>query len=287
MRKIWEDYRWIPATAVGSAVFALGFSLFLQPNEISPGGISGLALVAVELLGYGSVGVLTILINLPLFILGGVKIGRRFFCGSLLGMVLSSILIDAFAKITMPPMDSLLCALYGGMICGLGLGMVFICGTSTGGSDILVRLLKKRYRNVPIGRISIFFDTAVVLLTGVVFRDISKALYSGVVVFVCGQVIDAVVYRFDYSRVALIISPEHEAIAQAIGEKLDRGATYLHGAGSYSHKDMEVVLAVVRKGQLAELKELVMNIDENAFVIVQEAHQVLGDGFSHYSPDEL
>ena len=108
MRKIWEDYRWIPATAVGSAVFALGFSLFLQPNEISPGGISGLALVAVELLGYGSVGVLTILINLPLFILGGVKIGRRFFCGSLLGMVLSSILIDAFAKITMPPMDSLL-----------------------------------------------------------------------------------------------------------------------------------------------------------------------------------
>ena len=287
MRKIWEDYRWIPATAVGSAVFALGFSLFLQPNEISPGGISGLALVAVELLGYGSVGVLTILINLPLFILGGVKIGRRFFCGSLLGMVLSSILIDAFAKITMPPMDSLLCALYGGMICGLGLGMVFICGTSTGGSDILVRLLKKRYRNVPIGRISIFFDTAVVLLTGVVFRDISKALYSGVVVFVCGQVIDAVVYRFDYSRVALIISPEHEAIAQAIGEKLDRGATYLHGAGSYSHKDMEVVLAVVRKGQLAELKELVMNIDENAFVIVQEAHQVLGDGFSHYSPDGL
>ena len=287
MRKIWEDYRWIPATAVGSAVFALGFSLFLQPNEISPGGISGLALVAVELLGYGSVGVLTILINLPLFILGGVKIGRRFFCGSLLGMVLSSILIDAFAKITMPPVEPLLCALYGGMICGLGLGMVFICGTSTGGSDILVRLLKKRYRNVPIGRISIFFDTAVVLLTGVVFRDISKALYSGVVVFVCGQVIDAVVYRFDYSRVALIISPEHEAIAQAIGEKLDRGATYLHGAGSYSHKDMEVVLAVVRKGQLAELKELVMNIDENAFVIVQEAHQVLGDGFSHYSPDEL
>lgn len=122
MRKIWEDYRWIPATAVGSAVFALGFSLFLQPNEISPGGISGLALVAVELLGYGSVGVLTILINLPLFILGGVKIGRRFFCGSLLGMVLSSVLIDAFAKITMPPMDSLLCALYGGMICGLGAG---------------------------------------------------------------------------------------------------------------------------------------------------------------------
>ena len=176
MRKIWEDYRWIPATAVGSAVFALGFSLFLQPNEISPGGISGLALVAVELLGYGSVGVLTILINLPLFILGGVKIGRRFFCGSLLGMVLSSILIDAFAKITMPPMDSLLCALYGGMICGLGLGRVFICGTSTGGSDIVVRLLKLKYRDVPIGQISMCFDSGVAVLTGIVFQDITKAL---------------------------------------------------------------------------------------------------------------
>ena len=99
--------------------------------------------------------------------------------------------------------------------------------------------------------------------------------------------IDAVVYRFDYSRMALIISKEHKAIAAAIGEKLDRGATYLHGAGSYTGKDMEVVLAVVRKGQLAELKELIMEIDPSAFVIVQEAHQVLGDGFSHYSSDSL
>ncbi len=215
MRKIWEDYRWILATAVGSTIFALGFSLFLQPNEISPGGISGLALVAVELLGYGSVGVLTIIINLPLFILGGVKIGRRFFCGSLLGMVLSSILIDAFAKVAMPPMDSLLCALYGGMICGLGLGMVFICGTSTGGSDIVVRLLKLKYRDVPIGQISMCFDAGVAVLTGIVFQDITKALYTGVAVFVTGKVLDAVVYRFDYSKVALIITKEYDAVEEA------------------------------------------------------------------------
>ena len=279
MRKIWEDYRWIPATAVGSAVFALGFSLFLQPNEISPGGISGLALVAVELLGYGSVGVLTILINLPLFILGGVKIGRRFFCGSLLGMVLSSILIDAFAKVAMPPMDSLLCALYG--------GMVFICGTSTGGSDIVVRLLKLKYRDVPIGQISMCFDAGVAVLTGIVFQDITKALYTGVAVFVTGKVLDAVVYRFDYSKVALIITKEYDAVAEAIGTKLDRGATFLNGEGSYSHEPTKVVLAAVKKQQVTELKELVMAIDPNAFVIVQEAHQVLGDGFSHYSKQSL
>ena len=287
MRKIWEDYRWILAPAVGSAVFALGFSLFLQPNEISPGGISGLALVAVALLGCGSVGVLTILINLPLFILGGMKIGRRFFFGSLMGMILSSVLIDAFAQIPMPPVEPLLSALYGGMICGLGLGVVFICGTSTGGSDIVVRLLKLKYRDVPIGQISMCFDLGVAILTGIAFRDFTKALYTGVAVFVSGKVVDAVVYRFDYSKVALIITKEYDKVAEMIGTRLDRGATFLNGEGSYSHAPTKVVLTAVKKQQVTELKELVMAVDPTAFVIVQEAHQVLGDGFSHYSKQSL
>ena len=287
MKQIWNHIRWLVLTAIGSAIFALGFALFLIPNEINTGGISGLAMILRELLGFGSVGILTLLMNIPLFLIGGLKIGRRFFAGSLVGMVVSSVLMDVFSVLSFQTPDPLLGGLYGGVICGTGLGLVFLAGASTGGSDIVVRLVKKKYRNLPIGRISIMFDAMVVLLTGVVFRDISKALYSGVVVFFCGQVIDAMVYRFDYSRVALIVSREHEAIARAIGEKLDRGATYLHGAGSYSGQNMEIVLTVVRKGQLAELKELVMDIDKSAFVIVQEAHQVLGDGFSHYSPDAL
>ena len=287
MKQIWNHIRWLVLTAIGSAVFALGFALFLIPNEINTGGISGLAMILRELLGFGSVGILALLMNIPLFLIGGLKIGRRFFAGSLVGMVVSSVLMDVFSVLSFQTPDPLLGGLYGGVICGTGLGLVFLAGASTGGSDIVVRLVKKKYRNLPIGRISIMFDAMVVLLTGVVFRDISKALYSGVVVFVCGQVIDAMVYRFDYSRVALIVSREHAAIARAIGEKLDRGATYLHGAGSYSGQDMEIVLTVVRKGQLAELKELVMDIDKSAFVIVQEAHQVLGDGFSNYSPDAL
>ena len=287
MKELWRKFSWIPYTLVGSGIFALGFALFLVPNEINTGGVSGLAMVLRELLGFGSVGALTMAINIPLFLLGGAKIGKRFFAGSLLGMTVSSVLIDVFAWIPAPTTEPMIGALYGGVLCGAGLGLVFMAGASTGGSDILVRLLKKKYRNVPIGRISIFFDTLVVLLTGLVFHDISKALYSGIVVFLCGQVIDAVVYRFDYSRVALIISKEHEAIVKAIDKKLERGATYLHGAGSYTGRDMEVILTVVRKGQLAELKELVMDIDPGAFVIVQEAHQVLGDGFSDYSPDAL
>ena len=172
MRTFWNNYKWIAATIVGSAVFALGFSLFLQPNEMNPGGISGLAMVAVELLGFGTTGIFSILINLPLFILGGMKIGKRFFAGSLLGMLLSSVLIDTFAAIPFVDTDPLVAALYGGVLCGLGLGVVFMSGTSTGGSDILVRLLKLKYRNVPIGQISMYFDAFVVIVTGLVFQDV-------------------------------------------------------------------------------------------------------------------
>ena len=287
MKALWKEHGWIVATIFGSAVFALGFSLFLQPNDMNAGGISGLAMVFVEVTGLGSVGLLSILINLPLFLLGGLKIGRRFFAGSLLGMLLSSVLIDAFSFISMPAVEPLIGVLYGGVLCGFGLGVVFVCGTSTGGSDILVRLLKLKYRYVPIGQISLCFDAIVVALTGLVFQDITKALYTGVTVFVTSKVIDAVVYRFDYSKVALIISHEYQAIAEAIGTRLDRGATYLHGEGTYSHRETKVVLAAVKKQQLAELKELVMQIDPNAFVIVQEAHQVLGDGFSRYHKHSL
>ena len=287
MENLREKYGWILATVLGSAVFAFGFAIFLAPGDLNAGGISGLAMIVVEVLGVGSVGALSILLNLPLFILGGMKIGKRFFFGSMIGMVLSSVLIDLFALYSIPMPEPLLAVLYGGVICGIGLGMVFVSGTSTGGSDILIRLLKLKYRNVPIGQISMAFDGLIVILTGLVFQDISKALYSGVTVYLSGKVVDAMVYNFDYSKVALIISDEHEAIAREIGLQLDRGATYLLAEGSYSHAPKKVVLAAVKKQQLAELKELVVHIDPNAFIIVQEAHQVLGDGFSRYTKDSL
>lgn len=287
MKRIWDRTAWIAATVAGSVIFALGFSLFLEPNAINTGGISGLAMVAVELLRVGSVGTISILINIPLFAVAGIRIGKRFFVGSAIGMLLSSALIDVFSAVPFQTPEPLVGALYGGCLCGFGLGVVFASGTSTGGSDILVRLLKLRWRNVPIGQIAMGFDAMVVILTGIVFGDLSKALYSGIAAFVCGQVMDVVVYRFDYSRVALIVTGRHDEIAQAIGIRLDRGATFLEAEGSFSHQQTKVVLTVVKKRQLAELKALVMQIDPGAFVIVQEAHQVLGDGFSRYSPDSL
>lgn len=272
---------------IGCAMFSLGFNLFLVPNGLNAGGLSGLAMVLVRLLDVGTVGLITAIFNLPLFALGGVKIGKKFFLGSLYGMLAISLTIDLFALLPTPETEPLIGAIYGGLLCGVGLGMVFVSGASTGGSDIIVRLLKLRYRNVPIGTINMLFDAGVAILTGLVFRDISVTLYSGIAIFITGQVIDAVVYRFDYSKVALIITPEYEKVAKEIGIRLDRGATYLKGEGTYSGTETKVVLTAVRKQQLAELKQLVVEIDSDAFIIVQEAHQVLGDGFSHYTKDSL
>ena len=287
MKKAIQTLYWFVKIIAGCVVFALGFDLFLAPHDLNAGGISGLAQIIVHVVGFGSVGTATMLMNLPLFAVGGMRIGRKFFVGSLVGMIVSSLALDLLTRIPVPATEPLLAALYGGVICGLGLGVVFSTGASTGGSDIIVRLLKLKYQHVPIGTINIIFDLCVATLTGIAFWDIGSALYSGVAIFVTGQVIDAVVYRFDYSKVVLIITDQHEAITDAISRELDRGATYLHGEGSYSHKEKKVILAVVKKQQIADLKRLVVAVDPDAFIVVQEAHQVLGEGFARYSKDSL
>lgn len=287
MKTVFQSTLWFLKIIVGSAIFALSFNLFLLPNALNAGGISGLSMIVVHVLGFGSVGLITILVNLPLFALGGIKIGKKFFFGSLAGMLTSSLALDLFAGIPAPQVDPLLAALYGGAMCGLGLGMVFSLGASTGGSDIIVRLLKRKMQNVPIGTINMCFDLTVAALTGLTFHNIASALYSGVAIFVTGKVIDAVVYRFDYSKVVVIISDAHERIVQVIKEDLDRGATYLHGEGAYTKKNKKVIFTVVKKQQIAELKRLVVEIDSNAFIVVQDAHQVLGEGFGRYSKDAL
>lgn len=287
MKKAWSGAAFAAKLIIGDVLFALGFNLFLTPHGLNAGGLSGLAMVLVHFLGFGTVGVVTAVFNLPLFIVGGKKLGKHFFFGSLLGMVVLSVAIDLLASLPTPDVEPLIAALYGGVICGVGLGMVFSSGGSTGGSDIVVRLLKLRYQHVPIGIINICFDLCVAVLTGLVFQDVSRALYSGVAIFVTGNVVDAVVYRFDYSKVALIISPHYERIAKVITTQLERGATYLDGQGVYKGNDTKVILTAIKKQQLPELKRLVSEIDPDAFVIVQEAHQVLGDGFSRYSKEEL
>ena len=287
MKKWMKKFGWIFSTILGGALFALGFDLFLVPHGLNSGGVSGLSMVLVELLGFGSVGVFQVAINIPLFLLGGIKIGKKFFVGSLIGMGSSSLFIDLFSIIPAPNTEVLLAIVYGAALCGLGIGLVFSAGTSTGGSEIVIRLLKLKWRNVSVGAFCLAFDVAVAVLTGLIFKDVAKTLYTGITVFITSQVLDVVVYRFDYSKVALIITKEYQQVATQIGNKLQRGATFLHGEGAYRHQDTKVILTAVKRQQLAELKELVTDIDPHAFIIVQEAHQVLGDGFAHYTKDAL
>lgn len=294
MKNLWDKIGWVVMTVVGSVIFGASYGLFLGPANLNAGGISGLAAVIVEFVKlidpafsspWLTVGTLTILINLPLFAIGGVKIGKRFFFGSLIGMFLSSYVIDNFPWAL--NVEPLMAALYGGAMAGFGVGIVFLAGTSTGGADIVVRLVKLKAKNMNLGQISISFDVIVITLTGLAFGDVKQALYTGVAVFLVGKLMDMVVYGFDNSKVAMIISREYETIAHVLSEKLDRGATYLYSQGTYSQKDSKVVLVAVYPKQIAELKELVVEIDPNAFVILQEAHQVLGDGFMKHTKDSL
>ncbi len=287
MKKRYQTVLMFAKVALGSSIFSLGFNLFLTPHGFNAGGLSGLAQIIVTLLGVGSVGLVTALINLPLFILGYKWIGKKFFFGSLFGMGVLSATLELFSLLPTPEVDPLLSALYGGVVCGVGLGLVFVAGGSTGGSDIIVRLLQRKWQHVPIGTINILFDATVAVLTGIVFQDMHRTLYTGVTVFISGKVIDMMVYSFDYSRVVLIISDRYQEIAMVIMQKLERGVTYLDGEGAYSQTAKKVILTAVKKHQMPEMKRLVSEIDPNAFVIVQEAHQVLGDGFSQYTKESL
>ena len=287
MKSFVNNVRWVFMIALGCAIFALGFDLFLEPNGLSAGGISGIALIVIHVAPITTVGIATALMNFPLFFFGGKKIGMRFFIGSIIGTVFFSLFIDLFAVLPVPETEPLLAAVYGGVICGAGLGLVFINNASTGGSDIVIRLLKMKYRNLPIGTISLAFDFCVCAATGLVFGNMSNMLYSLIAVYATSRLLDAVIYKFDFSRVAYIISREHKRIADAINYDLQRGITYLYGQGYYSGNDTKVILTAVKQGQLADLKDLVVRIDPDAFIIVQDAHQVLGDGFARHSHDSL
>lgn len=275
---------------VGSAVFSLGFELFLDPNGINCGGASGVAMLISYAVNskWLSIGVLTVLINVPLFILGYRTIGKYFFFSSLLGMATTSVCFDLFkAILPVPKVDPFVAAIFGGVIIGAGIGVVFLVGASTGGGDIVARVLKLRLRNLPIGRLLLCLDLSIAVVTGFVYGDFNNTLYSIATLVVSCTVLDKVVYGFDYAKVALIVSDRHEQIADAIALKLDRGVTLLDGAGYYSRTDKTVLLTAVKKKQLAQLKELVMTIDPNAFLILQDAQQVLGDGFKAYDRYEL
>ena len=273
--------------AAGSALFALAFNVFLQPAHINAGGVSGIGQLLTSLTGFGSVALWAFILNVPLFLLGLRSIGRSFFLGSLGGMLLSSLFLSLTEGVPVPELEPLMRAVFGGAATGAGLGLVFLAGASTGGSDIAARLLRPVLPELPIGRLMLLIDVVIVALTGLVFGDVSRALYSAVCLYVCSIVIDSIIYGLDYSTMAIIVSERYEDIGKAINSRLDRGVTVLEGRGFYTGQEKNVLLSAMKRRQAAELKALVSEIDPEAFIILSDAHQVLGDGFKRYNKMEL
>ena len=284
MKKQWKSYGII---TVGSVLFALAFDIFFASNQVAMGGITGLAQVINAVLPQASVGVLTFLLNVPLFLAGWKFIGFHLLASSLFSMAVSSIAIDGVAALyTFPPMDPMLSCLCGGALMGLGFGMVFSQGATTGGTDIMARLLKLKFPWLPMGKLVLVPDGLVLVLAAIVFGRVEAALYGGVAIFVSARVMDTVLYGLDISKVAYIISDHWRRIADALMEQ-DRGVTILRGQGAYTGREKQVLMVAFKQKGIVQIKRTVHEIDPQAFLIVCDAHDVLGEGFGDYQQEEI
>lgn len=283
--KLALPYLWI---VLGSAVYALGFVWFYMPNRIAYGGVTGIAQIINAIFGWPSIGVIIILVNIPLFLAGWRLLGRRLLINSLLATALSSLFIDLISGLyTFSAMEPLLACIYGGVSMGASLGLIFLQGATTGGTDIAARLLKLRVGWLPMGRIILILDLVVIVSAAAVFRQLDSALYGLVSLYISTLVMDGVLYGTDTAKVAYIISDHYQQIADAITRDMDRGVTILHGEGSWSGTEKKVLLCAFKKRQITELKRTVKELDPDAFLIVCEAHEVLGDGFRKYDKNSF
>ena len=273
---------------LGSAVYALGFVWCYAPNGIAFGGITGVAQIVNFLIPALPIGVTVIVLNIPLFVLGWRLIGGRLLVTSLYAMALSSVFIDVLTPLyDWPPMEPLLACIFGGVLLGLSLGLVFQQGATTGGTDLLARLLKLKLAWLPMGKLLMGIDLAVILAVAAVFRALDAALYGLVALYISTIVMDGVLYGLDTAKVAYIISDRNKEISAAIVKDLDRGVTILHGQGAYTGADKDVLMCAFKQREIAAIKAAVKDIDPAAFVIVCDAHEVLGEGFRDYKKDDL
>ena len=264
---------------IGSALYAVGFQFFLYPNSIIVGGVSGIAMI-INLLSGLPVGIMTIVLNIPLFIIAWKHFGLNFIVSSAVGMVLSSVFVDILALSEFTPTgDMLLACLIGGAVKGVGLGMVYYAGATTGGTDIIAKFLRLRFPYINFGTIVLVTDFVIVLAFAAIFNKLEAAMYAVIAMFVVSKAVDLVLYGIDNSNVCYIISEKSEQLIEGITDKLHRGVTILDGEGAYSHKNKQVLLCVVKRTQISEIRKMIRNIDENAFFIVTDAKNVFGKGF--------
>jgi uncharacterized membrane-anchored protein YitT (DUF2179 family) len=267
------------AFVIGSAMVAAGLVLFTIPNDIAPGGVSGLA-TALAFLGPVSVGVWTLLLNIPLIILAWWKLGFHPLAKTIITTFLLSGFIELFLRI-LPPYSNnvLLASVLGGVLCGIGMGVIFVRGATTGGTDLISLLLNRVFPNLSVGSLLLIVDATVVVFAVLVFRNIEVALYSIVTIFVTTRTIDAIMQGVDHAKVIYIVTERSEDILSLLAEELGRGVTVLQGRGGYTRRDKHVLMLVVRRSSFTQTLKSIKQIDKQAFIFVTDATEVHGEGF--------
>lgn len=279
-RSEWFSYLMI---IVGSASFGVAIQNIYDPTELVTGGFTGLAIIVKAITGQLMKGGIPLwltntVLNIPVFILGYILMGRKFLGRSLFGTLMLSFWLYILPPLDLAQGDYMLAALFGGLFSGAGVGLVLRANGTTGGTDMVAALIHRKLRHYTVAQIMMILDGCIVL-TGLFLFGIRSTLYAIVAIFVATKVSDSVLEGFNYSKAAYIITDQYEEIAKRIMEELDRGLTGLSAKGMYTNEDKCVLYCVVSMKEIVVLKELVSEVDRNAFVIVSDVREVLGEGF--------
>ena len=271
---------------IASVFYGLAISQFLDPNDIAPGGVSGLSMIINRIIDI-EVGTIILMINVPILLLGLYKFGIKFIISTIYATVMGSIFTNILANYPPVTTDPLLATIGGSAIASIAIGFIFKAGATTGGTDIIVKVLRLKFPHLKTGRLFLICDMVVVLLSAFVFDNTDSALYAAIGVFLMSIVFDIVLYGADGAKLIYIISNEWQAIATRLLMELDVGVTYLEGEGAYSNEKKRVIMCVVRKQIAPQVEEVVKEEDGNAFMIVSSAAEIYGEGYKNIYSEKI
>lgn len=267
-------------TILGALIMAAGVSLFLLPNQLSSGGIAGVATIFYYLLNI-PMGTVIIAINIPLFLFSMYKVGKMFFIKSIVGTVAMSIFIDLLDKIEPLTNDRFLACIYGGILLGLGTTLLLKAESSTGGSDLISYIAKKYKPTVRSGNIIVIIDIIIIALNVIFFKEIEIGLYSAIAIYIMGKIIDIFFEGINFTKLMIIVSNKSEEIAKQIDQKVARGSTGLYGKGMYTNENKLILMCAVYRKDVARIKIIAKEIDPKSFIVITNSREVVGQGFKN------
>lgn len=265
---------------IGCIVAGIGTALFLLPNRLSSGGFAGIATILYYFFNI-PMGTTIIVMNIPLFIISYFRLGKEFLLKGIYATLLYSKMIDLFSMITTFTDDRFLDSIYGGILIGIGLGLVFKAKTSTGGTDLIVQIIKSFSNRIRTSNTLAMMDVVIVFANLIFFKQIEIGLYSAIAIYIIGKMIDLVFEGINFSKMMYIVSDKYEVIAEKINLDIESGATGLYGKGMYTSKERTILMCITKRRNVMTIKNLAMEIDPNAFIIITDAREVYGLGFKN------